>query len=151
MVCFLSLMATTVSLLTKSSLCWGGKDRAKRAQYWQECPLAGVSVHDQAWDYKLRPRLKGLLAGMNRQSQGQRSCSSYRTGRGRRRTVIFYMRLFCFSFYVGKLRSFNLDKSLLKVFYTSFIESVVTFAMILVWKTETCWETLLMFVVMSLV
>lgn len=65
-----------------------------RAEYWQECQLAGVSVHDQAWEEKLKARLRGLMATMDLQRQGQRSCSSYRTGRGRRRWALFYMRLF---------------------------------------------------------
>lgn len=48
--------------------------------------------------------------------------------------MIFYMRLFYFTFFfffnLRKLRSFDADKPLLKVFYTSFIESALTFAVI---------------------
>lgn len=49
-------------------------------------------------------------------------------------------------FFLRKLRSFNVDKSLLKVFYTSCIESVLTFAMICWFGNlsvkNTCWEKL---------
>lgn len=53
---FLSTTAPTVSLLFVYR---GNKDGALGAAYWQECQLACVSVHDQAWENELRARLRG--------------------------------------------------------------------------------------------
>lgn len=95
---FLSTMAPAVSLLFVYR---GNKDGALGAAYWQECQLACVSVHDQAWENELRARLRGLLADMGLQSQGQRSCSSGRTAEGRRRTMVLYTHLSLFSLMVS--------------------------------------------------
>lgn len=96
---FLSTTAPTVSLLFVYR---GNKDGALGAAYWQECQLACVSVHDQAWENELRARLRGLLVNMGLESQGQRSCSSGRTAEGRRRRMmVLYTHLSLFSLMVS--------------------------------------------------